>query len=48
VVGHFGLHYGQITYIAKMLCGEDLGFYSELNATGHLPRERAAKSDKMG
>jgi len=34
VIEHFGLHYGQITYIAKMLRGEDLGFYRELQATG--------------
>ena len=34
VVEHFGLHYGQILYIAKNLCGRDLGFYSELNKTG--------------
>src|SRR5581483_6871859 len=26
VVEHFGLHYGQISYITKMLRGEDLGF----------------------
>jgi hypothetical protein len=34
VVEHFGLHYGQITYITKMLRGEDLGFYRELQKTG--------------
>ena len=34
VIEHFGLHYGQITYITKMLRGEDLGFYRELQATG--------------
>jgi uncharacterized damage-inducible protein DinB len=34
VVEHFGMHYGQILYIAKNLCGRDLGFYSELNKTG--------------
>jgi uncharacterized damage-inducible protein DinB len=34
VVEHFGLHYGQIVYIAKALDGRDLGFYSELNKTG--------------
>jgi len=34
VVEHFGLHYGQILYIAKSLTAADLGFYSELNATG--------------
>jgi Protein of unknown function (DUF1572) len=35
VVEHFGLHYGQIVYIAKSLTGRDLGFYSELNKTGY-------------
>ena len=34
VVEHFGLHYGQIIYIAKSLTNRDLGFYSELNKTG--------------
>jgi hypothetical protein len=34
VVEHFGLHYGQVLYITKMLRGEDLGFYKELNKTG--------------
>lgn len=34
VVEHFGLHYGQIAYIAKALTAKDLGFYRELNATG--------------
>jgi Protein of unknown function (DUF1572) len=48
VVEHFGLHYGQITYITKMLRGEDLGFYSWLDATGQLSREHARKSDKIG
>ena len=37
VVEHFGLHYGQIVYINKMLRGEDLGFYRELDMTGRLP-----------
>ena len=41
VVEHFGLHYGQVAYITKMLRGEDLGFYRELNFTG-----RAAKPDR--
>jgi uncharacterized damage-inducible protein DinB len=36
VVEHFGMHYGQIVYITKLLKGEDLGFYRELNATGRL------------
>lgn len=34
VVEHFGLHFGQIAYITKMLRSEDLGFYRELNKTG--------------
>lgn len=34
VVEHFGLHYGQILYIAKNLTGRDLGFYKHLNKTG--------------
>lgn len=34
VVEHFGLHYGQITYISKTLQGVDLGFYRDLNRTG--------------
>jgi hypothetical protein len=34
VVEHFGLHYGQIIYIAKHLTGKDLGFYKELSKTG--------------
>jgi uncharacterized damage-inducible protein DinB len=34
VVEHFGMHYGQILYIAKALSGTDLGFYSELSETG--------------
>ena len=33
VVEHFGLHYGQILYIAKLLQGSDLGFYRELDST---------------
>jgi hypothetical protein len=37
VVEHFGLHYGQIVYITKLLRGEDLGFYRELDATGRAP-----------
>ena len=34
VVEHFGMHYGQILYITKMLRGEDLAFYRKLDATG--------------
>jgi hypothetical protein len=38
VVEHFGLHYGQILYIAKSLTGVDLGLYRELNKTGRASR----------
>jgi uncharacterized damage-inducible protein DinB len=34
VVEHFGIHFGQIVYITKLLTGKDLGFYKELNKTG--------------
>ena len=34
VVEHFGLHYGQILYITKMIRYEDLGFYHALSKTG--------------
>ena len=34
VVEHFGMHYGQIAYVAKSLTGADLGFYKELSKTG--------------
>ncbi len=37
VVEHFGLHYGQIAYITKLLRGEDLGFFRELDKTGRRP-----------
>ena len=30
VAEHFGLHYGQILYITKMIQGKDLGFYRHL------------------
>jgi uncharacterized damage-inducible protein DinB len=36
VVEHFGLHYGQIAYITKVLRSADLGFYRELDKTGHM------------
>jgi len=38
VVEHFGLHYGQILYVTKLLRGEDLGFYKHLNKTGRSTR----------
>jgi hypothetical protein len=34
VVEHFGIHYGQIAYITKLVHGTDLGFYKELDKTG--------------
>ncbi len=34
VVEHFGMHYGQILFITKLVRGESLGFYSELDKTG--------------
>lgn len=37
VVEHFGMHYGQILYITKLVRDEDLGFYRELSKTGRLP-----------
>ena len=36
VVEHFGLHYGQITFIAKCLTNRDLAFYPELTKTGRV------------
>ncbi|MGC2398554.1 MAG: DUF1572 family protein [Acidobacteriaceae bacterium] len=40
VVEHFGLHYGQIVYITKMMQGQDLGFYRHLSETGRMPANR--------
>jgi len=37
VVEHFGMHYGQIVFITKLLRATDLGFYRELDRTGRLP-----------
>jgi len=37
VVEHFGLHYGQIVYITKLLTAKDLDFYKELKKTGRAP-----------
>ncbi len=37
VVEHFGMHYGQIVYITKLVRASDLGFYRELDKTGRLP-----------
>jgi len=36
VVEHFGMHLGQILYITKLVRGEDLGFYRELDKTGRV------------
>lgn len=44
VVEHFALHYGQILYVTKLLRGEDLGFYRELDTTGRLPETRRSSS----
>jgi hypothetical protein len=41
VVEHFGLHYGQILYIVKMLTGEDLKLYRELNESGRSDESAA-------
>lgn len=38
VIEHFGLHYGQIAYVTKMLRDQDLGFYRELSQTGRQPK----------
>ena len=43
VVEHFGLHYGQIAYIAKSLGGRDLGFYRELTTTGRIEQPGATE-----
>jgi len=37
VVEHFGMHYGQIVYVTKLLRCEGLGFYRELDETGRKP-----------
>lgn len=37
VVEHFGMHYGQIVFITKLVRARDLGFYCELDKTGRLP-----------
>jgi hypothetical protein len=42
VIEHFGLHYGQIAYITKMLCERDLGFYKELSKTGRSLEPKGA------
>src|SRR5215475_14558407 len=34
VIEHFGMHHGQILYITKLIRGQDLGFYRELDRTG--------------
>jgi hypothetical protein len=44
VVEHFGLHYGQVVYVTKLLQGKDLGFYKELSATGRWPAGSRAHS----
>lgn len=44
VVEHFGLHYGQIAYVAKSLTARDLGFYRELDKTGRAAESAANRS----
>ena len=39
VVEHFGMHYGQIVYITKLVSGKNLGFYRELDTSGSAPAE---------
>ena len=34
VVEHFGMHYGQVLFVTKLLRGQDLGYYRELDKTG--------------
>ena len=34
VVEHFAMHYGQILFVTKLLRGENLGFYRDLDKTG--------------
>jgi hypothetical protein len=41
VIEHFGLHYGQISYITKMLQDRDLGFYKDLSKTGRSPEPKS-------
>jgi hypothetical protein len=42
VIEHFGLHYGQISYITKMLQDRDLGFYKDLSKTGKSPEPKTS------
>jgi uncharacterized damage-inducible protein DinB len=37
VVEHFGMHYGQIVFITKLVRADDMGFYRDLDKTGRLP-----------
>ena len=46
VVEHFGMHHGQVLYITKLLRGEDLGFYRELDKTGRVPCEARYSTDR--
>jgi uncharacterized damage-inducible protein DinB len=47
VVEHFGLHYGQIIYITKMLHDRDLGFYRHLSRTGRLAADGEDSQHKV-
>src|SRR5207253_9620261 len=45
VVEHFAMHHGHILYVTKLLRGEDLGFYRELDRTGRpFPQSRLEQS----
>jgi hypothetical protein len=46
VLEHFGLHYGQIAYITKNLCGRDLGFYRKLNKTGRADQSATSQASE--
>jgi uncharacterized damage-inducible protein DinB len=41
VVEHFAMHYGQILYITKLLRGEDLAFFRELDQPRRGPAQRS-------
>ena len=48
VIEHFGLHYGQIAYVTKMLKDQDLGFYKELTGSGRLRQDSARAEPGSG
>ena len=42
VVEHFGMHYGQVLYVTKLLRAESLGFYRHLDALGRASTPRSS------